>query len=358
MAEALKEIYNQDFLKSLSLSLKENSSHFEKKNFHQAFQPDQWESLELKERMNHITHVLAQHLPTKYSEALKIIYKMAPHFTGLQGIIFPDFVQKFGLDDKHFKLSLQALKKLTPYSTSEFAIRHFILKDSEKTLGQMHEWSTDRNEHVRRLASEGMRPRLPWAIKVPVLIENPHPIIAVLENLKADSSLYVRKSVANNLNDISKDHPHKALTLAHQWIGKSETLDWITKHGLRTLLKKGNSEALALFGHRPLKVKINEFHCSKTLRVGSTLNIKAQLELKAEASVRIEYAIGFLLKNGTHFYKVFKVGERKMSAGPHVIEKSHSFKVITTRKYYPGQHYVRLILNGAVCAEQGFILKL
>lgn len=358
MAEALKEIYNQDFLKRLGQSLKENSPHFEKKKFNQDFEPNYWATLELKARMNHITHVLAHHLPTRYSEALKIILSMAPHFTGLQGIVFPDFVEKFGRTDKYFKLSLQTLKKLTPYSTSEFAIRHFIALDSRQTLKTMHEWSKDRNEHVRRLASEGMRPRLPWAIKVPVLIENPRPVIKVLENLKSDQSLYVRKSVANNLNDISKDHPQEVLTLAKQWIGKSESTDWIIKHGLRTLLKKGNQEALALFGHRPLKVKINEFKCSKNIHIGDALKVKAQIELKAPASVRIEYAIGFLLKNGTHFYKVFKVGERNMSAGAHLIEKSHSFKVITTRTYYPGQHYVRLILNGAMSAQDDFILKL
>lgn len=357
MATALKEIYNHDFINDLANSLEKYSPQFDSKIFFASFQKVPWKRMELKERMAHITHTLAENLPSSYSKALKIIYKLAPEFTGLAGIIFPDFVEKYGKELKHFDLSLAALKKLTPYSTSEFAIRHFIALKPEVVTKLMLEWAKDPSADVRRLASEGIRPKLPWAIKVNYLIEHPKPIIKVLSLLKNDPSLYVRKSVANNLNDLSKTYPEEVLELCEKWYGKSENTNWIIKHGLRTLLKRGNQRALSLFGHQRIDAKLKEFHCDSKVYVGEKFNFNAHFEVKTNSQVRLEYAIGFRLKNGSHFFKVFKIAEKSIGPGVHLVSKSHSFKKITTRTFYDGEHTIKLLINGQVLVEKSFLLK-
>src|SRR5690606_550673 len=144
-------------------------------------------------------------LPPDYIEAVGVLKKAAPYFTGLEAMIFPDFVETYGLD--HWEASMDALELMTRYSSSEYAVRPFIAKDTERMMAQMLEWAHSDSEHVRRLASEGCRPRLPWAMGLTMLKKDPSPILPILETLKQDESLYVRRSVANNLNDISKDHP-------------------------------------------------------------------------------------------------------------------------------------------------------
>ena len=168
--------------------------------------------------MRHVTTCLNAFLPPEYEEAIIILRKVAPNLSNhtLASIVFPDFVEVYGLED--WDVSLPALEWFTQYSTSEYAVRPFIQQAPDIMIEQMMKWSFHHNHHVRRLASEGIRPRLPWGIALQQFKVDPTPIIPILTNLKEDESLYVRKSVANNLNDISKDHPAIVLDLAKEWL--------------------------------------------------------------------------------------------------------------------------------------------
>ena len=183
--------------------------------------------------------------------------------------------------------SIQCLERYTLYSSSEFAVRPFIINHEKRMLLQLLEWSNHENEHVRRLASEGCRPQLPWGKALTKYKKDPTVILKILENLKADSSLYVRKSVANNLNDISKTHPDLMIALVRGWYGKNRQTDWVVKHGCRTLLKMGNPEVLSLFGfqHSDTIVIADFFQSRKDIRIGESLDFSFGISVE-KAMVR------------------------------------------------------------------------
>lgn len=212
-------------------------------------------------------------------------------------------------------------------------------------------WSGHENHHVRRLASEGARPRLPWAIALPALKRDPSPILPVLENLKNDPSEYVRRSVANNLNDISKDNPATLLSLIKKWKGSSKETDAIIKHGCRTLLKQAHPEVLKYYRlHTNNSITVSRLKVlTPIVKTGSALEFSFTLQ-NADAktqSARLEYAIYYLKKNGLLSKKVFKISERQLQPkANHRFVKKHSFKLITTRRFYPGRHKFSIIVNG------------
>jgi len=193
MAEILKYRYNANFINSLCDKIQERHADFNRAAFTSAVFDESWEQKELKERMGHIATCLQEFLPQEYDDALKILKPVSEHFTGFEPMIFPDFVERFGVD--HYELSINALEYFTRYSSSEFAVRPFIVKHPEKMMQQMLAWADSDNHHVRRLASEGCRPRLPWAMALPDFKNNPSPILPILEKLKNDESEYVRRSV-------------------------------------------------------------------------------------------------------------------------------------------------------------------
>lgn len=259
--------------------------------------------------------------------------------------------------------SLDCIEKLTQFTSCEFAIRPFIIHYPEVCMQQMLEWSNHKSVDVRRLASEGSRPRLPWAIALPKFKNDPTPVLPILEKLKNDPSLYVRRSVANNLNDISKDHPKLVITLARQWLGQDPKTDWLIKHACRGLLKQGLPGAMQLFGYAsPDTFKRSEPTLkSSTVKMGNTLDFSFSLsnQSKAAQKLRLEYGIYFLKKNGNHNLKVFKISERELSPKQEIkIEKSHSIRPISTRIYYEGEHYVSLIINGKESDKLPFYLAL
>jgi 3-methyladenine DNA glycosylase AlkC len=256
---------------------------------------------------------------------------------------------------------MRAIEEVTKLVSAEFAIRPFIVRYPEKTMKQMLAWSTHENANVRRLASEGCRPRLPWAIGLPGFKKDPTLILPILENLKEDSSEYVRRSVANNLNDIAKDHPDLVLGIAKRWHGKNALTDWIIKHGCRTLLKKGHENALNLHGFKPnSKAKIKNFELpKKKIKIGEHLNFNftfINLE-KKPANFRLEYAIDYITASGKTSRKVFKLTENKFLPGkPIAIYKKQSFRDFTTRKHTKGKHNVMILANGKKLASAEFIL--
>jgi len=329
---------------------------FNKNKYLKLIYDDQWKSLELKAKMRHVAICLHECLPKNYEKAINILMKIAPDIKGFEGMALPDYVELYGLE--HWDLSLNALKEFTKYSSSEFAIRPFIIKDRQKVMMYMLELANHKNKNVRRFASEGCRPRLPWAMALPEFKKDPALIIPILEKLKNDESEFVRRSVANNLNDISKDNPEIVLELGNNWIGKSEKTDWIIKHACRTLLKAGKKRALILFGYEdPKQIKIDKFDIkTQKVKIGDYLKFSFQLIVKGKknAKLRLEYAIDYLKANNSHNTKVFKVTENTYSAGYQNFSKKHSFAEMTTRKHYPGLHTVSIIVNGEIKVKKSF----
>ena len=249
----------------------------------------------------------------------------------------------------NWQLSIEALERYTPYSSSEFAVRPFIVKDERRMMAQMYAWSKHEKEHVRRLASEGCRPRLPWGQALTAFKKDPVPILPILEQLKSDTSLYVRKSVANNLNDISKTHPDLVAALAKGWYGDNEYTNWIVKHGCRTLLKNGNQEVLAIFGYRDSdSIDVDDFRLeTDRISVGESITFSFTILANQEAKIRLEYGIDYVKANGKRSRKIFQISEISMSEDEKKsYTKKHSFADLTTRKHYPGCHSIALIVNG------------
>lgn len=360
MAEPLKLLYSKAFIEKLASTIKTNYPSFKTKPFVSAVLNDEWESLELKQRMRHITNCMHRFLPVEYPEQISILMATAPSFSGFLAMIFPDFVEVYGLND--YQTSVSALAHFTCYSSSEFAVRPFLVKYTKAMLKQHLQWSKHPNHHIRRLASEGIRPRLPWAMALPEFKKNPTPILPVLENLKADSSEYVRRSVANCLNDISKDHPDVVIGIIKQWKNEGPETQWIIKHASRGLLKKGHTEALSTFGlNHKANIDVNTFNCThKTLRIGESFYFEAAIKLKEKKAhdLRLEYRIYFMKANGKTAPKIFQIGTWNVKAGEVCsVKRKHHFADLTTRKHYPGKHQLVLVVNGREVASLNFELK-
>ena len=226
-------------------------------------------------------------------------------------------------------------------------------------MEQMEKWAESDNHHIRRLASEGCRPRLPWAIALPEFKKNPEAVLKIINKLIYDDSEYVRRSVANNLNDISKDNPDIVINIAKEYLGKNKNTDKLIKHACRTLLKQGNSEVLKLFGYtEPDHITIKNFKIQKSVSIGNPLEFSFNLISSNShlGKIRIEYAIDFLIKNGKHSRKIFKISEVESLGKKKKVKKQHSFKLITTRTYYQGTHGLSIIVNGQELIKNSFKL--
>jgi 3-methyladenine DNA glycosylase AlkC len=344
-------------------------SPFDEALFIERVRDGSWEQLELKARTRKITEALGASLPQSYDEALAVLYQIDEKCTGLPYLFFPDFVEVFGMEPHLWDLSLAALKRFTQRSTSEFAIRAFILNDPARMAQQMLEWADHPNEHVRRLASEGIRPRLPWAQALPLFKRDPSPIVPILDKLKQDPSLYVRKSVANNLNDIAKDHPDLVTQLATKWIGKDAKTDWIIRHGCRTLIKQSNPQIMALFGYAENESKDEEGSSlvvtaalevePSTIAIGGEVALRYRLQVREGELVklRIEYGIAFVKSGGKTSLKRFLLSDREYAGGAFASgTRVHRFADLTTRKHYSGLHRITLWVNGKEVAESELLV--
>ncbi|MAF79300.1 MAG: DNA alkylation repair protein [Halobacteriovoraceae bacterium] len=363
MAEPLKNIYDSNYIETLGVSLKNVEPLFDDKSFQVQIFNFQWQGYELKQRASHICRCIHEELAVKarlsFQQICEILKVAGEDFGGYAGLFFPEYIERYGLE--HWEISMDALEVLTEFSSAEFAIRPFIERYPEQTMSKMLSWSQHENHHVRRLSSEGCRPRLPWASALKEFKKNPSSILPILENLKNDSSLYVRKSVANNLNDISKDHPELALKIGKAWLkGSSKETQWIVKHGLRTLLKASHQEALSLFGLAELEgLQFNHFKLhTPFLGMGERLSFQFDLQLERKSLVRIEYALHFKKKSGDYGRKVFKLSEMELDKGEYEVTKEHLFKEISTRVYYQGVHFLEIIINGKTFHKEPFFLSL
>ena len=356
----LKEEFNKSFINKIADELYKVENTFNQKAFIKATFTADWQNKELKERMRFITNKMHEFLPYDYTKQIQILKKIAPKFGGIQGFVFPDFVQVYGLND--FKTSIHALEFFTAFSTGEFAVRPFIEKYPTESIKQLLVWSKSENHHVRRLSSEGSRPKLPWAPPLRSFIKDPTPVLQILENLKNDESLYVRKSVANHLNDISKNHPELVLSICKKWYGKTKNTDWMVKQALRTLLKQGNKKALTIFGTANAdKIEVEDLQLSRSkLKIGEgfTFTFELQNTDKTNLTLRLEYIIHFMKSNGNTSPKIFKISETVLPAQTKKQwVRKHQFANLTTRKHYAGKHQLAIVINGDVKKSVEFELE-
>jgi len=357
----LKNYYRQNFVRDIAVHISENYSKFKSDDFVSDVLNDDWASYELKHRMQHISMNIYKYLPDDYEQVLDILWYIPDKLVGyeMSGFLlmcFPDIVEKYGMDD--WELSMKALAHFTKTSSSEFAVRPFILKNKDKMLNQMIEWSYSDNYHVRRLSSEGCRPRLPWSFALTDFKKDPTLIIPILENLKEDKSEYVRKSVANNLNDISKDNPDIVIDIAKKWYGNNKNTDRIVKHGCRTMLKKSMADVLDIFGYCKILPASAAVGIPNVVKIGSDVDINIDMSFDdiAVSNLRIEYAVYYPRKNGQLSKKIFQVSERGVIKPSISIVKRHSFKQMSTRTHYAGDCRIDLIINGQVCTFVDFKL--
>jgi len=350
MADLLKNMYNHESLHKLALDIKSVYSPFITDDFLKSTMDETWDDLELKARGRKISTNLGKYLPAEYQEAISIIDKVVMNHDGIFSIVFPDFVEVYGQDESNWDISIAAMERYTQYGSAEFAVRPFIINHEERMMAQMYAWTKHENEHVRRLASEGCRPALPWGQALPKFKKDPAPVLHILEQLKTDPSPYVRKSVANNLNDISKTCPDLVAMLAKDWYGENEYTDWIIKHGCRTLLKKGNRDVLAIFGFNDASsIDVNDFNIDETsISIGSDFTFSFTILVKEATKVRLEYGIDYVKSNGKRNRKIFQISEVSINKNQKKsYTKKHSFADVSTRKHYPGTHSIAIIVNGA-----------
>jgi len=300
MAEAWKNKLNHDTVSGFAKAIKLVYSPFKVNEFVKSTVDETWEDLELMARGRKVTVGMREFLPKDYSETLSIMDKVIAVCDPFFKMCMPDYIEMYGQDEADWDLSMRGLELYTQYASSEFAVRPFIIKHEKRMMEQMYVWSKHENEHVRRLSSEGCRPALPWGQALNSFKKDPSPILPILEQLKTDPSEYVRKSVANNINDISKTHPELITKLAISWYGKNDRTDWIVKHGCRTLLKKGNRDVLAIFGYHDVdSVVVNDFALNKkSVSIGEDIDFSFSILSKEATKVRLEYGIDYVKSNG------------------------------------------------------------
>jgi 3-methyladenine DNA glycosylase AlkC len=362
----LKDLFNQQSVAALAEAFQRVYAAFDRQAFTARVFDSEWEARELKERMRHITIVMHDYLPRDYRGALRVLHQALPlvEEQGFAKMVFPDYVELYGLDD--WEASIAALETFTQHISAEFAIRPFIVRQQTRTMAQMLAWAKHHSPEVRRLASEGCRPRLPWGIRLPALQADPSPILPVLAQLRHDESEAVRRSVANNLNDISKDHPQVVLDLLQRWRGEDvdagrEESRWITRHALRTLLKKGNPDALELLGYssQPAVTVRNVAVTPNSVEMGGEVTLSFEIvSLSREPQkLMIDYVVHHVRARGQRTPMVFKLTKRNLKPGEALlITKRHSFAPVTTRRYYPGEHAIEPKINGQLFGQAVFVV--
>ena len=360
----MKNVYNLDLIELTARLITSRDSSFDTAGF-VTLAADDLENRELKDRANQICLGFKQFLPKDYTTAVNLLLSvLAPvednqeigdlsaSEEGLAGwIIMPmtQYVGELGQGDLAF--SMEALRLLTKRFSSEFGIRYFLIEQPEASLTILTNWLNDPCRHVRRLVSEGTRPLLPWAMQLPSFKEQPAQVIELLEHLKDDSSEYVRRSVANNLNDIAKHHPDLVSDIATQWLqDANKNRQRLVKHACRTLIKQGHSKTLAAFGYQSTDtLEVSLSLASDQIEFGSSQVLTCHITNPESTSHKIllDYVIYHHKANGKLAPKVFKWKELTLSAGESItLTKKHAFVPISTRKYYSGEHACSVQLNG------------
>lgn len=374
MAEPFKNWFSAEMAAGIAANMSRVSDRFDGEVFITSAL-EGLDRLELKQRSEQFSMALETAMPGSFEDNVAAmlralhpvvtagISEMQTDDTGVAGwALMPmmAYIARNGLQKPEFSLS--ALREMTMRSSSEFDVRPFLRDHPAVTLKIIETWARDENEHVRRLASEGSRPRLPWGIRLHGLIADPAPILPILTRLRDDDSEYVRRSVANSLNDIAKDHPDLVAGIAADWMrGASPERVKLIRHACRTLIKAGHPGTLAVFGYVPADLRRAMLTVTPHQAcIGDALELRLDLEnAGAEPqSLLIDYVMYYQRANGSHGPKVFKWTETTLGAAPLTLTKTHKLREVTTRRHYPGLHRVEAQVNGCTVAEAEFSLSL
>ncbi len=360
--EPFKDAFNSELIDGISSGLAQAYDDFDADRF-ERLAKEGLTDLELKARSAQVGNALLATLPADFDSAAEIIERSLEDGGILAWAVMPVgfFVAERGISSP--ERGLGTLKELTKRFTSEDPIRRFIVEHPDLTLATLAEWVRDDDHHVRRLVSEGTRPRLPWSEQLKAFIADPGPILPLLHSLRDDPSEYVRRSVANNLNDISKDHPDLVAELAAEWLVKaSPERRRLVEHACRSLVKQGHRPTLEALGYGEPELTVDVFKVlTPTVRFGSALRFEVNLFSAASKSqlLVLDYVIHHQKANGTTSPKVFKWKKLALApGGEHEAVRAHKIRPISTRRYYPGRHRVELVANGRTLASGEFELEM
>ncbi|MCK8501456.1 MULTISPECIES: DNA alkylation repair protein [Myxococcus] len=358
MAEPLKTFFDARLVERLGTSLHRAHPAFPIDTFLREAR-EGLEAHELVGRARHLCLAMRRSLPEDYPQAVQVLLRsLGPvrevdRVGGMEVFFYlphTTFVAEYGLG--HFEESMRAQHALTQRFTAEFSIRPFLEKHPEKTLARLSEWATDSNVHVRRLVSEGTRPRLPWGSRLRAFQEDPTPVLGLLELLKDDPELYVRRSVANNLNDIGKDHPDVLVKVAKRWMkDATPEREWLVRHALRFAIKRGEPSALEVVGAgKPSGIEVRPTQLPGRAKLGGAMDVRFVVANRSrkEQSLVVDLAVHFFKSRGEAPQpKVFKVRELVLGAGQEEeVGKRVSLAQLSTRRHYAGPHRLEVRVNG------------
>ena len=353
---ALKHLFGEKLLLRMARSLKRVYPEFDSNQFVKLYKL--LAPLEMKPRVRCIRDELYRQLPKSYPKAVSILLRSAKgkELKSFDYWPYAEYVQTYGTGS--LDISLSALKEITCLFTSEFAVRPFLKAYPKQTLSFLLKCAKDPNVHIRRWATEGTRPRLPWGERLDGFIEDPTATRPILEILKSDRELYVRRSVANHLNDIAKDHPLYVIKLLTQWrrdarVEEKVNIEWIIQKALRSLIKGGHPKALSLIGvNSKPKLRMKDFTISNSkFEINDKIDFSfsiASLSATPQKLV-VDYIVHYAKANGRTSPKVFKLKTWVLSGNTSAtIIKSHHLREVTTRKFYFGAHSLEIQINGVV----------
>ncbi|OJH40174.1 DNA alkylation repair protein [Cystobacter ferrugineus] len=357
MPEQLKTFFDRKLVERIATMLRTAHPSFPEQRF-VAEATDRLGDHELVGRARHIMQAMHRALPDDFERAAGILLRSLEPESARQEsqgmgvfIYLPHtmYVAEHGLG--HFETSMRAQYELTKRFTAEFSIRPFLERYPRETLARLQAWTEDPNVHVRRLVSEGTRPRLPWASRLRAFQEDPRPVLALLDRLKDDPELYVRRSVANNLNDIGKDHPDVLVDTCARWKeGASPERLWVIRHALRSSVKRGDLRALEVLGFSGGgSLEVTASFQPRRVRLGESVRMSLSVTNGARTRQQaiVDLAVHFIKANGSASPKVFKGGKIDLPPGAScILEKTISLATMTTRKHYAGTHRVEALVNG------------
>lgn len=360
-SRSLKDIFHNDLVKEVADRVSSRYPGFATDAFVQEIVAD-LPGLEFMARARRIAKGLHSYLLLPFPDAVAILLESLGEDDGSGGVEgydsfrylpFLNFVGMYGLD--HPDVALDALAYMTRYFSAEFDIRPFLLHHPQWALSRMKQWSQHPDWRLRRLASEGSRPRLPWGVRLKPFLKDPTLCLEIIDPLYTDPHPVVRRSVANHINDVAKDHPAVAVAVARRWSENgNDATRWIVRHALRTLVKKGDAEALALLGFSGTQPPEAVAFSIMPLQVvlGGSVTFVATLRVLEAANLSIDYAVHYQRQNGSTSPKIFKLCRRHVLTNETIrIEKCHPLRPISTRRHYSGPHRIELLVNGrAICS--------
>lgn len=357
---AIKDVFSPALVADLAGELARARPGFDAEAF-AADAAEGLDALELKRRMLHLTAALDRHLPPAWADLEGTVRAAlaSPAFDSWMTVPVTYLIAERGIDAPDAALPL--LADMTGRFSSEWAVRPFIVRHPDAAFAWFRRWSADADPDVRRLASEGCRPRLPWAPRLASLVADPSPVIEVLDRLVGDPSEYVRRSVANNLNDIAKDHPGLALATAARWSAEGGPgAAWVVRRGLRTLATAGDPAALALLGYDgAAAVVLEELTVTPAdPAIGTAALVRARLRAEGATPVVVHYLVHHAGANGMRAPRAFALARRTLAPGvPTEVARRHTFAQRSVRRLYPGRHRVEIQVNGRVLGGVDITLR-